>query len=320
MCYNQTMKLSVNPEFGIELALAVPYAHFLHNNGQLDAVETSRGMKPFYFFCDDVQEVYQGRSLNNLSALKQVPNKWIHHNAEAVLGKDYSLLTESEKSTVNGVLDYTKWSPADFKSYYKNEEFRYKTPTVFITNKFNIEHGEAPMGYFDIECLCWMFEFFKRRGYSVIYKRATNKESEFSKDDNEIQSLENGYNDIQADVDGIGIITDFELTKYFDNVTLLSDIVEKSGKSYNEVQLKVLANCDKFVSVCGGNSILSSMFGGTVITYIHKGKELRTNYFGENSYFRKLSGANVIPTIDRKVMTTGEHDYSELKSAIEKYY
>jgi hypothetical protein len=314
------MKLSVNPEFGIELALAVPYAHFLHKNGQLESVETSRGMKPFYFFCDNVMEVYQGRSLDNLSALKQVPNKWIHHNADAVLGKDYSLLTDEEKSSVNGVLDYSEWLPVDFKTHYKNDEFKFDKPTVFITNKFNIEHGEVPMGYFDIECLCWMFDFFKSRDYTVIYKRATNRESEFSKDDNETQSLAQGYNDIIADVNGVGIITDFQLTEYFDNVTLLSDIVEKSGKSYNEVQLKVLANCDKFVSVCGGNSILSSMFGGTVITYIHKGKELRTNYFGENSYFRKLSGANVIPTIDRKVMTTGEHDYSELKRAIEKYY
>ena len=42
-----------------------------------------------------------------------------------------------------------------------------------------------------------------------------------------------------------------------------------------------MANCDYFISVCGGNSILSSYFGGTMISYIHKGKELRPNYFGE---------------------------------------
>lgn len=314
------MKLSVNPEFGIELALAVPYAYFLHKRGQLESVETSKGMKPFYFFCDDVREVYQRRSLDNLAALKQVPNKWIHHNAEAVLGKDYSLLIDEEKASVNGVLDYSEWMPADFKSHYRNEEFKFDKPMVFVTNKFNIEHGEVPMGYFDIECLCWMFDFFKNKGYTVIYKRATNRETEFSKDANEIQSLENGYEDICADVAGIGVITDFQLTKYFDNVILLSDIVGKSKQPYNEVQLKVLANCDKFVSVCGGNSILSSMFGGTVISYIHKGKELRPNYFGVNSYFRKLSGANVIPTVDRTVMFNGEHDYSELKSAIEKNF
>lgn len=314
------MKLSVNPEFGIELALAIPYAHYLHKHGQLESVETSRGMKPFYFFCDDVREIYPSRSLDNLAALRHVPNKWIHHNAEAVLGKDYSLLTEEEKSSVNGVLDYSQWLPANFKDHYKNEEFKFDRPIVCVTNKYNIEHGETPMGYFDIECLFWMFNTLKSKGYTVIYKRATNREKEFSKDDNEMQSLEQGYNDICAEVSGVGIITDFELTKYFDNVILLSDIVEKSSRPYNEVQLKVFANCDKFISVCGGNSILSSMFGGDVISYIHKGKELRPNYFGKNSYFRKLSGANVIPVIDRTVMITGEHDYSELKFAIENNF
>lgn len=312
------MKLSVNPEFGIELALAVPYANYLHNRGRLECVETSKGMSPFYFFCKDVREVYDGRSLDNLNALKQVPNKWIHHNAEAVLGKDYSLLSEEEKESVNGVLDYSEWEPPDFKSFYANTEFVYGDKMVFVTNKFNIEHGEVPMGYFDIECLCWMFDYLKRRGYTVIYKRATNRETEFSKDDNEIRSLEQGYTDIRADVSGIGVLTDFDLVKYFDNVILLSDIIDSVKQPYNLIQLKVLANCDKYISVCGGNSILSSLFGGTVISYIHKGKELRPNYFGKNSYFRKLSGANIIPTVDRTVMLNGQHDYSELKYQIEK--
>ena len=57
-----------------------------------------------------------------------------------------------------------------------------------------------------------------------------------------------------------------------------------------------------------------------MISYIHKGKELRKNYFGKNSYFRKLSGANVIPVIDHTVMVSGEHDYFELKKAIKENF
>jgi len=106
------------------------------------------------------------------------------------------------------------------------------------------------------------------------------------------------------------------LCKYFDNVILIDDLVKQSKYSYNETQLKLMANCSRFVTVCGGNSILSSLFGGTVISYIHKGKELRPNYFGPNSYFRKLSNANVIPVIDKSVVKTGIHDYSELMHQI----
>ena len=47
------MIIKSNPEFGIELALVVPYAYWLHTQGKLDKVITSKGMKPFYYFCDE---------------------------------------------------------------------------------------------------------------------------------------------------------------------------------------------------------------------------------------------------------------------------
>lgn len=312
------MLLKVNPEFGIELALAVPFAYWLHKNNQLDGVITSKGMKPYYFFCDNVKEEFQTRTIDNDAALVGVPNKWIHHNSLAVTGKEYHHLTEKEQEEVNGVLDYNQWICPPFKDYYKNDEYKFDKPFVFITNKYNMEHGEVPLGYFNIQCLYEMFDYFKEKGYIVIYKRATNREKEFTIDQNEYNSLKQGYHDITANVDGIGILNDFQLCKYFDNVILLDDLVKQSKYGYNETQLKIMANCTKFITVCGGNSILSSLFGGTVITYIHKGKELRTNYFGPNSYFRKLSNANIIPVIDKSVVKTGIHDYSQLIEQIKK--
>ena len=56
-----------NPEFGIELVLAVPYAYWLHQNGKLGGVVTSKGMKPFYFFIEDVVEKYEYRCSQNKS-------------------------------------------------------------------------------------------------------------------------------------------------------------------------------------------------------------------------------------------------------------
>ena len=310
------MILKVNPEFGIELALAIPFAYWLHQNNQLDGVVTSKGMKPYYFFCDNVKEEFKSRTIDNDVAMVDVPNKWIHHNALAVTGKEYQYLTTEEQEQVNGVLDYSKWICPPFKEYYKNDEYKFDKPVVFITNKYNMEHGEIPLGYFNIPCLYELFDYFREKGYTVIYKRATNKEKEFTIDQNEYNSLEQGYHNITANVEGIGVITDFELCKYFDNVILIGDLVKESKYSYNETQLKIMANCSRFVTVCGGNSILSSLFGGTVISYIHKGKELRPNYFGPNSYFRKLSNANIIPVIDNSVVKTGIHDYSQLMKQV----
>jgi len=305
------VNLNVNPEFGIELALVIPYAYWLHRNGKLGTVRTSKGMSPFYYFCEDVEEVFKERSLDNRMSMIGVPNIWIHHNAFALTGRDYSDLSETEQESVNGVLDYSQWECPPYRERYKNNEFKLSPRMIFISNKYNIEHGEPPMGYFDIECLINMFSMLNQMGYTVIYKRPSNKETDFSLDLNEQSSLANGYLNIQAEVNG-KIITDYELTNYFDNVILFDDLLKDSKLSYNETQLKVMANCENFISVCGGNSILSSLFGGQMITYVHKGKELRGNYFGKDSYFRKLSSTNVFPILDPQVMTTGNHDYTKL--------
>ena len=45
-------------------------------------------------------------------------------------------------------------------------------------------------------------------------------------------------------------------------------------------------------------------------------------YFDENSYFRKLSGAEIYPIIDKKqdIIKRGHIDYSELFKTIKRIY
>ena len=279
-------------------------------------------MKPFYYFCDDVREEFEYRTIDNAAAgLNELPNNWIH---------GINSLEEP------GVLDYSQWTPPPYKEHYKNDEIDFEKPIIFISNKFNLEHGEEPHGFFDLKCLNEMFSYLTENGYSVVYKRVSNRESHFTIDQNEMNSVNMGYHNISADVKGVGIMTDYDLTKYFDNVHLFDDVVEKYNHySYNEVQLMVMANSKGFITVCGGNSILSSFFGGTVISYVHKGKELRLNYFGKDSYIQKLSDANVIPIYDvigkvnnielakeygHKINDTGTNDYTELLYQINKEF
>ena len=316
------MIIKNNAEFGVELALAVPYAYWLHKNNKLESVITSKGMKPFYYFCDDVREEFQQRTIDNAEAgLNDLPNNWIH---------GINPLEEP------GVLDYSKWTPPPYKQHYKNDEIIFDKPIVFISNKYNLEHGQEPYGYFDIECLNKIFTYLTDKGYVVVYKRVSNRESHFTIDQNEMNSISLGYHDIKANVEGIGVMTDYDLTKYYTDVHLFDDIVEKYNHyTYNEVQLKLMANVDKFITVCGGNSILSSFFGKTVISYVHKGKELRKNYFGKNSYIQKLSDTNVIPIYDvigkindieivkeygHKINDTGTNDYTELLNKIKEKF
>ena len=305
------MIVKVNPEFGIELALAVPYAYHLHKEGKLEGVVTSKGMSPYYYFCDNVKEEFQSRTINNkLAGLETLPNDWIH---------GINSLEEP------GVLDYNEWEVPNYSEHFKNDEYNFDRPTIFINNKLNLEHGETPYGFFDIETLNTLFIILNAKGYNVVYKRAAMNQKGFTIDENEINSIRAGIKDIQADVKGVGVITDYQLCDYHENVTWLDNIVKEN---YNESQLKVMANCEGFITVCGGNSILCSMFQKPTISYVHKGKELRRNYFGPDSYFQKLSNNNVFPAIDvighintetygHPVNNTGKNDFTGLFNIVE---
>ena len=305
-------------EFGVELCLSVPYAYWLHKNNQLDGVVTSKGMKPFYYFSDNVKEDFNERTIDNSAAgLDDLPNNWIH-----------GLKPEEEPA----ILDYSQWELPPYKEHYKNKEFDFGK-TVMILNKYNMEHGHKPYGYFDFESLAEMFRYLTEKGYTVIYKRPTNRESGITIDTNEIGSLYNDL-DLVANVEGVGVINDHQLTKYFPNVILFDDIVNDNQQfSYNEIQLKVMANVDKFISPCGGNAILACSWGVPVMIYVNQGREFRPNYFGENSYWVKLANSKVIPIFDfiteindennnygHKLNKTGKNDYSELLKVMKEEF
>ena len=315
------MIVQTNPEFGVELALSVPYAYWLHRNDQLKGVVTSTGMTPFYYFCDNVQELFTERTIDNQAAgLGSLPNDWIH-------GK-----SPHDKPAV---LDYSQWMAPPYKSVFRNNEFfPGDKPMVFISNIYNFEHGRPPrFHFFDVECLYEMFDYLTEQGYAVVYKRPTNRETAIAIDQNERNAAQMNEH-ITAIANG-KVITDRQLPSMMDNVYLFDDLWQDAnaatGLSYNEFQLRLLANCERFISVCGGNAIFSCLFGGTTVVYITQGRELRPNYFGPDSYWRKFSGTNVIPVFDvidemnnveqaeefgHKINRTGLNDYTGLLETI----
>ena len=214
------MIINVNPEFGYELVCAIPYANWLHHNGMLEKVITCTDMKPFYYFADTVEEVYTKRSVDNSSnGVQNLPNTWIHHNSVALTSKSYSELTEAEKYEINGCLDYSKWMPPDYKTKYYDSLLELPDNFIVISNRYNLEHGADPVGYFDIESLYNIITYLTEKGYTVIYKRPNN--NEFATDPNELANP-----NITANVEGIGIITDHQLIEMLDGAYLFDDIIK----------------------------------------------------------------------------------------------
>ena len=293
--------LKINSEFAHELILAIPYAYWLHTNNQLEKVITSKGMKPFYYFCKNVEEKFTFRTLNNTSAgLNDLPNNWPHHNSLAVNGKPYDNLTLKEQNNTNGVLDYSQWLPPKYKDYYSKFNI-FNKPYIVVSNNYNIEYNKPisdSLRYFNIECLYRIFNYLIEKGYNVIYKRPNN--TEFILDENEINTKNQNLT-LKANVEGIGVITDYELCEYYDGKVININTLNKSNPqlTYNELQLGLFSNSLGFITPNGGGGVLCGYFNSPVVMHVPHGKELRPQYLtNKNSYYNKLSNNKLHAVID----------------------
>lgn len=294
--------IETNPEFASEIVLSIPYAYWLHENNMLEKVSTCKGMKPFYYFCDNVDERFEFRSLDNAQALKDIPNKWLH-NSEAGGGR-------------NGVIDYTQWTCPPYRKHFKNDLFDHLKPYIVVNNIFNIEPNGQYVRFFDIKNLYEIFNYLTKTGYNVIYKRPEN--TEFALDQNEYQTLNSSFK-LHANVEGKGEITDYQLVDMMDNVYNINELNYKEW-DYSTLNLKVFAETDGFISVHGGGVQLCACYGKPVIIYTNTGKGLRPGYIeNEDSYIKKLSNAPVYHVKDpiANWEKNGGRDYKSLMKVVQ---
>jgi len=322
------MIVDCNPEFGIELALALPYAYWLHEQGKLEKVITSKGMKPFYYFCDDVEERYDFRTIDNEAAnLNSLPNSWIYGSYKnAELYKDewehWKSFRDVERGC--GILNYEKWRMPDYTNQYKNDKLKFNKPFIVIANRYNWEHGGPPVGYFNIKCLYKMFNYLTESGYIVIYKRPNN--TEFTIDQNEMNTLRN-QEQLTADVEGIGLMTDFDLVNQYDDVWLFDDILREYSKyTYNELQLNLFANAEGFVGMSGGSTLLLSLFQKPTITYLYNSSDLRDKFWENEDGIKNIKNyyymmnPNTIPIMDRDCKKMKNNDNKEFLNKIKETF
>ena len=327
------MTVDTNPEFGIELVLVLPYAYWLHTQGKLDKVITSKGMKPFYYFCNDVEEKYEYRTVDNhASGLgsgdnPNVPNCWIYGSIDnAKLYKDTWEHWESfaDVKAGCGILDYRQWKLPDYSQIYRNDKFIFEKPFIVVANRYNWEHGTAPVGYFNIQSLNEIFEYLTDKGYTVVYKRPQN--TEFPLDQNEMNTIYNKET-LQENVEGLGVVSDYDLTTLYEDVILLDDIVQKNtNMTYNEVQLNLFANATGFIGMSGGSTLLLNLFKKQTITYLYNGSDLRDKFWEDangnvniKNYYYAMN-PNVIPYIDRDCVDMHNNNHTEFLKLIKETF
>ena len=173
-------------------------------------------------------------------------------------------------------LNYDKYIPPPYKSKYKNNYFVYDKPLLIIHNKFNLEWGKKPINFINIKTLTEIFDLLKNK-YTIIYIRPQSKN--IIDDSSCIYNLnETSLLELHNIIDGNKL---YEETK---KIYMINN--------FNHFQLLIHSNCNNFISVQGGCSVLASYFGGTNIIYAKRGGELECGSY--NGHYKKYSNCNVL--------------------------
>jgi hypothetical protein len=173
-------------------------------------------------------------------------------------------------------LDYSQYLVPEYKSIYKNAYYVFDKPLLIIHNKYTTEWHEPPINYLNIATLRSIFEMCNAK-YKIIY---INPNSDYIINDSSNTMRLEGEEEL---------LKQFSITT--GNKLYLETKNKYNVRNFNHFQLLIHSNCDSFISVQGGNSVLASYFGGTNLVFARKGAELDCGAY--NTHYRCYSGARV---------------------------
>jgi hypothetical protein len=167
----------------------------------------------------------------------------------------------------------------DYKKHFANDEFKFDKETVVICNRYNLEWNYKHINYFSLDTLRELFELLQN-DYQIVYINVEGRKELYD----------------NAPPEPFG---DFELLKEYPEVINFHDI---AGKSWNESQLKLFANCSKFITMNGGHSILASYFGGENIVMskfdLKNAREIEPGINSFYTFYHEFSGQRVVSVHD----------------------
>jgi hypothetical protein len=104
------------------------------------------------------------------------------------------------------------------------------------------------------------------------------------------------------------------VTRAYPEVRTIQQLrAEHPELGFNELQLRLFASCDRFVSVLGGSSYLASYFGGTNVVFARRGWEVACgaydrwfDRFSDARVVAASSSAELLQTVDRELLGATE--------------
>lgn len=248
-------------EFAFELLAVIPYAYWLHDQGRLDFTVSTPDTRPLYYFSPHHEERAVPRRYVPITEYPVGEGGWMRY----------------DRKTFPRELDTTRWAPPPYKTIYADRRLEWPREPCIVCNKYSDEQYlwyRGPANFIDTETLLAVIGALRTR-YQVIYVRPRPAD------------IVNDHQTIR-DLDDIEAVT----RAYPDVVTIQQLRAAHPELGFNELQLRLFAGCERFVSVLGGSSYLASYFGGTNVVYAKRGWEVACGAY--DRWFHRFSGARVI--------------------------
>ena len=248
-------------EFAFELLAVLPYAYWLASEGRLESTVSVPDTRCLYWFSPHHEE----RS----AARRYVPI------TEYPLGVRGTL--RYDRKAFPAALDTRRWLPPPYRSVYRDDRFRWTKPTCVVGNKTTDEHylwHHAPTNFLPNDLLLTLIGKLRTR-YQVVYNRPRAvdvvNDHQMIRETGDIEAVARAYPDV---------------------LTIQALHAMHPDLGYNELQLRLYAGCERFVSVLGGGAYLASYFGGTNVVYAKRGWEVACGAY--ERWFDRFSGARVV--------------------------
>jgi len=243
-------------EFGHELQLFVPFVFGLHEAG-LRVVAVSRFPSIYFNFSPSMHP-------NKLDVGPGETHYWLDVSNPDFWNKRYKQKQRLSKhwrmwhpnDVINAIAGKLKfWCPPPYKTIFRNRKFKFDKPTLVIQNKYATEPWkhkaasgelvEQPYGFIPLDLLDRLFATLRDR-YQIIYNRFTET----------------------IDSSVVMELGDFDLiAEKYPDVFTIQGLAHKYELDYDQTQLMVYANTQKFVGVQGGGALLMHYFAGKAIIF-----------------------------------------------------
>lgn len=243
------------PEFGYELLSVIPFAYHLHQKGLLRRTISGYDTKALYWFSPQHEELDEPRSYDNVKKLLKAgfPNVDIHCRQ----------------------LNWNLFSPPPYKDHFQSSAIHLKKPTLIVSNRINSEWNGEPINFLNVEMLNAIFHLLRNK-YQIVYIETSHFTRKY-----EDHAAFDRTSTLMQGLDLSGVVTFSELLKQYPD------------ESINELQCKLYAGCDKFITSNGGLGILASYFGGENIIFTKKCHELNPDINSFYGWYPRLSGGMI---------------------------